>query len=156
MHYWLFKSEPSCYSIDDLAREREGTWDGVRNFQARNFLRDTIHRGDMVLFYHSNTDPVGIVGIAQVKSGGYPDDTQFDSKSTGHDKTARTENPRWYVVDITFVEKFTLPLTLHELKNDPFFSDMLVVQKGMRLSIQPVHKKHFQKICSLRSTCSKK
>jgi predicted RNA-binding protein with PUA-like domain len=144
------KSEPSCYGIDDLKREKVGMWDDVRNYQARNFMRD-MKKGDMVLFYHSSTDPMGIVGLAKVVREAYPDPTQFDRKSYKFDPKSTKENPRWSSVDLRFVEKFREPLTLRELKNDPFFSDMLVVKRGMRLSVQPVAEKHFKKVLSLRA-----
>ncbi len=150
VRYWLMKSEPSCYSIDDLKRDRVGMWDDVRNYQARNFMRD-MKKGDKVLFYHSSVgDATGIVGIAAVAKEAYPDPTQFDITSYKCDPKSTKENPRWSSVDLKFVEKFKEPLTLHELKLDPFFSDMLVVKRGMRLSVQPVHEAHFARIRSLR------
>jgi predicted RNA-binding protein with PUA-like domain len=152
MNYWLLKSEPSCYSIDDLERERIGVWDGVRNYQARNLIRDSIKKGDIVFFYHSSSAPIGIVGTALVTSDAYPDPTQFDATSDKFDKTAQEGSPRWYVVAVQFKEKFIEPLTLHELKQNPFFSDMLVTQRGVRLSVQPVQKKHAERILKLRST----
>lgn len=151
MAYWLLKSEPSCYSIDDLKRDGVGMWDDIRNYQARNFLRDDVAKGDMVLFYHSSADPTGIVGIAKVVKEAYPDPTQFDASSYKHDPKSSRENPRWVSIDVRFVEKFKEPLTLHELKLDPFFKDMLVVQKGMRLSVQPVAERHYNRILKLRS-----
>lgn len=145
------KSEPSCYSIDDLYRDGVGRWDDVRNYQARNFMRDDMKRGDKVLFYHSSCADVGIVGIAEIEREAYSDPTQFDAKSYKYDAKSSKENPRWFAVDVQFVQKFTEPLLLAELKNDPFFVDMLVVRKGMRLSIQPVQKKHFDTIVKYRS-----
>ncbi len=151
MRYWLMKSEPSCYSIDDLRREKVGMWDDVRNYQARNFMRDDMRKGDMVLFYHSSTDPAGIVGIAEIAREAYPDPTQFDASSYKFDPKSTRENPRWVAVDVRFKEKFLEPLTLQELKLDPFFNDMLVVKRGMRLSVQPVAEKHWKRILALRS-----
>lgn len=151
MQYWLMKSEPSCYSIDDLKRDKVGMWDDVRNYQARNFMR-SMEKGDMVLFYHSSTQPMGVVGLASVHKEAYPDPTQFDATSYKYDAKSTKENPRWSAVDLKFVEKFTDPMTLAELKNDPFFSTMPVVQKGMRLSVQPVEKKHFMHILKMRAT----
>ncbi len=145
------KSEPTCYSIDDLARDKVGMWDDVRNYQARNFMRDGMKREDMVLFYHSNAAVIGVVGLAKIAREAYPDPTQFDISSYKFDAKSAKENPRWVSVDVRFVEKFNAPMTLAELKDDPFFNDMLVVQKGMRLSVQPVSKKHFSKICKMRS-----
>lgn len=152
MQYWLMKTEPSCYSIDDLKRDGVGIWDDVRSYQARNFMRD-MKKDDAVLFYHSSVEPAGIVGRATVVREAYPDPTQFDSTSYKYDAKSDSQNPRWVAVDLKFCEKFIEPLTLHELKCDPFFSDMLVIKRGMRLSVQPVSKKHFTHILAL---CSKK
>ncbi|QQR65151.1 EVE domain-containing protein [Candidatus Kaiserbacteria bacterium] len=151
MQYWLMKSEPSCYSIDDLKRDRIGRWDDVRNYQARNFMRN-MEKGDMVLFYHSSTKPVGVVGLARVHREAYPDPTQFDAQSYKYDAKSLEENPRWSAVDLSFIEKFSEAMTLAELKNDPYFKNMLVVRTGMRLSVQPVEKKHFMRICNMYST----
>ncbi len=145
------KSEPSCYSIDDLKRDRVGMWDDVRNYQARNFMRDDMQKGDRVLFYHSSTTPTGVVGIAEIAREGYPDPTQFDATSYKYDSKSTKEKPCWISVDLTFIEKFSEPVTLQELKLDPFFSDMLVVKQGMRLSVQPVAEKHFNRIIKMRS-----
>lgn len=144
------KSEPSCYSIDDLKRDGTGMWDGVRNYQARNFIRDDMKKGDQILFYHSSTDPVGIAGLAEVACMPYPDPTQFEPHADHFDPKASKVNPRWFVVDVCFKQKFDSPVTLGELKNDPFFSDMIVVRTGVRLSVQPVMEKHFNKIIHLR------
>jgi predicted RNA-binding protein with PUA-like domain len=122
----------------------------VRNYQARNFMR-SMKKGDMVLFYHSNTKPMGVVGLTTVHKEAYPDPTQFDAKSYKYDAKSSKENPRWSAVDLKFVEKFTEPLSLAELKNDPFFNTMPVVQRGMRLSVQPVVKEHFTRIIKMRS-----
>ncbi len=149
MNYWLMKSEPSCYGIDDLKIDGVGMWDDVRNYQARNFMR-SMKKGDGVLFYHSSTDPIGIVGIAEVACEAYPDPTQFDTKSYKCDPKSTQENPRWVSVNLKFKKKFSETLTLSELKLDPFFKDMLVVKKGMRLSVQPVHEKHFNAVLKLR------
>ncbi len=149
MDYWLMKSEPSCYSIDDLERDTVGMWDDVRSYQARNFMR-SMKKGDMVLFYHSSTEVIGVVGIAKIEKEAYPDPTQFEANSYKFDPKATLENPRWSAVDVAFVQKFTTPVTLAELKNDPFFAEMLVIKQGMRLSVQPVSKKHFDRIIALR------
>ena len=151
MQYWLMKSEPSCYSIDDLKRDRVGMWDDVRNYQARNFMR-SMEKGDMVLFYHSSSKPMGVVGLASVHKEAYPDPTQFDEQSYKYDAKSSKESPRWSAVDLKFVEKFAEPMTLAELKIDPFFCTMLVVKQGMRLSVQPVEKKHFMRMCKMRSS----
>ncbi len=151
MHYWLMKSEPSCYSIDDLKRDKVGMWDDVRSYQARNFMRDDMQKGDMVLFYHSSCEVIGIVGLGKIVKEAYPDPTQFDATSYKFDPKSKKEKPTWVSVDVQFVEKFKEPLTLSELKNDPFFKDMLVTKQGMRLSVQPVTEKHFMRIVKLRS-----
>jgi len=145
------KSEPSCYSIDDLKRDKVGMWDDVRNYQARNFMRDDMQKGDKVLFYHSSVEPTGIVGLATVAHEAYPDPTQFEKGSYTFDAKSTKERPRWVAVDVQFKEKFLEPLTLHELKRDPYFNDMLVVKRGMRLSVQPVAEKHYKQILKLRS-----
>lgn len=138
--YWLFKSEPSEFSIEDLAASKGRTtcWDGVRNYQARNLLRDDIQIGDGVLFYHSSTDPTAIVGVCEVTKAGYPDHTQFDPKSHHFDETAKKEDPRWYMVDIRLVEKLARPIPLETLKGIPELSGMVLLQRGSRLSVQPV------------------
>lgn len=146
MNYWLMKSEPDCYSIDDLQKDGTEPWDGIRNYQARNFMRDDMRAGDKVLFYHSNTNPPHIAGIAEIASEPYPDPTQFDKKSQYYDAKATKENPRWMLVDVKFVSKAKNILSLHAIKNDPDFNAMMLVQKGQRLSIQPVEKKHFDAI----------
>jgi len=138
--YWLFKTEPGSYSIDDLAAEPKKTtfWDGVRNYQARNMLRDEIQVGDGVLFYHSNAKPPAIVGTAQVVKAGYPDHTQFDPSAKHYDEKADPEEPRWYMVDIKFVQKFPEIIDREQLAADKTAKDMAVLAKGSRLSIQPV------------------
>jgi predicted RNA-binding protein with PUA-like domain len=149
MAYWLMKSEPSCYSIDDLKRDTVTMWDGVRNYQARNFILNDMRVGDTAFFYHSNAKEIGIVGTMEIASSAYPDPTQFDKNEDHYDPKSTKQNPRWFLVDVSFVEKFKRTLTLQELKDDPTFDDMPVTQRGMRLSVQPVSKKHFTKICSL-------
>lgn len=150
VQYWLMKSEPSCYGIDDLKRQKVGMWDDVRNYQARNYLRE-MKKGDRVLFYHSSCDVIGVAGIAEIAKESYPDPTQFDTKSYKYDPKSTKENPRWDSVDLKFVKKFKEVVTLNELKLDPFFKEMLVVKKGMRLSVQPVAKKHYEKVVSFNS-----
>ena len=140
MNYWLMKSEPEAYSIDDLIAEPKQTdyWDGVRNYQARNMLRDGMKKSDLAFFYHSNCKVPGIAGIVKIVKTGYPDDTQFDPKSKYYDVKATTDKPRWYRVDVKFVKKFKEVLPLTELKHNPALSKMPLVQKGSRLSIMPV------------------
>ena len=149
MKYWLMKSEPSEYSIDDLRRDRKTMWDGVRNYQARNFMRDDMRVGDRALFYHSNTDEIGVAGTMKITQTAYTDPTQFDKKDKHYDATSDPKKPRWVCVGVGFDAKFPRTITLAELKLNPAFTDMMVTQKGSRLSIQPVAKKHFTKICHL-------
>jgi predicted RNA-binding protein with PUA-like domain len=140
VRYWLFKSEPSTFSIDHLARAPGKTtfWNGVRNYQARNLLRDEIHAGDGVLFYHSNADPPTVAGLAEVSRDGYPDATQFDPRSEYYDKGANPDDPRWFMVDIRFKEKFPRPVPLDELRENAALADMVLLRRGSRLSVQPV------------------
>ncbi len=147
--YWLMKSEPGSYSIDDLKRDKRGEWDGVRNYQARNFMRDDMKKGDGVLFYHSNAKPTGVAGLAEVCKEGYPDFTAWDGSTHHLDPKASPENPIWHMVDVKFVEKFPEIVTLDQIKLDPACSGMLVIKRGMRLSVQPVEKKHFDRIVKL-------
>jgi predicted RNA-binding protein with PUA-like domain len=137
--YWLVKSEPETFSIDDLARApRQLTcWDGVRNYQARNFMRE-MAVGDHVLFYHSNADPPAIVGSAEVVKTAYPDDTQFDRRSHHYDAASRKDHPRWDMVDVRYREKFPQSLPLDRLRHEPKLKDMVLLRKGSRLSVQPV------------------
>ncbi|MCD5381753.1 MAG: EVE domain-containing protein [Candidatus Pacebacteria bacterium] len=149
MQYWLMKSEPSCYSIDDLARDGVEPWDGVRNYQARNLMRDDMQVGDIAFFYHSNAKEIGIVGLMTIASAAYPDPTQFDKQEDHYDPKSTKENPRWLLVDVKFKQKFTDIIPLAVLKNDPAFADMALTQKGMRLSVQPVKEKHYKKIMKM-------
>lgn len=135
--YWLLKSEPGSYSIDDLERDRRTHWDGIRNFQARNLLRDEIQEGDGILVYHSSADPPGVAGLAKVVRAGYPDPSALDPKSHYHDPKASADDPRWYMIDIEFVERFPELVPLATLKETPGLEDM-VVTKRSRLSVQPV------------------
>jgi predicted RNA-binding protein with PUA-like domain len=141
--YWLLKSEPDAYSIHDLERDRTTTWEGVRNFQARNLLRDEIGEGDGVLFYHSSADPPGVAGIARVIRSGYPDPTARDPKSRYHDARASDDDPRWFMVDIEFVERFRHVVPLATLKDEPGLETMVVTTKS-RLSVQPVTESEFE------------
>ncbi len=145
MRYWLMKSEPETYSIDALARDRRTPWTGIRNYQARNFMRDQMTVGDPVLFYHSNCDEPGIVGIAEVCHSAYPDETQFDRKSRYFDPAATRENPRWLHVEIRFVKKTRL-MPLSEMRGHKPLRNMLVLARGNRLSITPVDPAHWQHI----------
>ena len=138
--YWLFKSEPEAYSIADLAREPTRTtfWDGVRNYQARNFLRDTIRLGDRVLFYHSNADPMAIVGTAEIVKAGYPDHTAFDPQDHHFDPKSNSDAPTWFMVDVRLLQVFPKPVTRDDLKACIDLRQMMVIRPGARLSIQPV------------------
>jgi len=147
--HWLMKSEPSAFSIDDLARAGRTGWEGVRNYQARNLLRDEVKAGDEVLFYHSSADPAGVAGIAKVVRGAYPDPTQFDRKSEYHDPGSPTDAPRWLAVEVGFVRKFARVVTLAELKANPALAEMLVTKKGSRLSVQPVTPAEFAAVLAM-------
>ena len=142
------KSEPDVYSIDDLERDGTEPWEGVRNYQARNFMRE-MAEGDLAFFYHSSTNPPGIAGVCRVVREAYPDPTQFDVKSDYHDAKSKKDDPRWSRVDVGFVEKFDELIPLQELKADPAFHDMRLTQKGSRLSVQPVDKTHFERILEM-------
>ena len=139
-NYWLLKSEPSCFSIDDLAQapKQMTHWDGVRNYQARNFIRDQMHKGDQALFYHSNCNPPGIAGIVDIVSDGYHDFTAYDPTSEHPDPKSTPENPRWYMVDIRFKAKLPRLLSLEHLRQYPELESMLILRKGNRLSVTPV------------------
>ncbi len=150
MQYWLFKSEPTSYSIDDLKRDKKTAWTGVRNFQARNMLRDDVKKGDLVIFYHSSCEVPGAYGIADVVKAGYPDETQFDSASKYYDPKAKKEKPQWYVVDIKFKKKFKNPVPLADMRLDPVFADMALLRPGQRLSLFPIAKRHFETIAKGR------
>ena len=147
-NYWLFKSEASVFSIDDLAAAPKKTthWDGVRNFQARNFLRDSIKLGDLVFFYHSNSDPSAIVGIAEIVKEGYPDAGAFDPEDVHYDPKSKKESPTWYMVDIKHKETFPRALDLNELRTVSALKNMVLLQKGSRLSIQPVTEQEWQAV----------
>jgi len=151
MNYWLLKSEPTAYSIDDLARDGKTIWDGVRNYQARNFMRDQMKVGDLVFFYHSNAEPAGIAGIAKVSSKSYPDPSAFDQKDVHFDPKSKKENPVWYLIDVSFVKKLKEFLPLEKIKKIPGIESMLLIQKGSRLSVQPVSEKHWDLILEARS-----
>ena len=137
-NYWLLKSEPDCYSIDDLERDGTTCWSGVRNYQARNFMRDLMKPGDGVLFYHSSAEPPGVAGLAEIASAGYPDHTALDPDDDHFDPKATPENTIWCMVDVKFVRKLREPIPLASLKETPGLEKMVVTQRGSRLSVQPV------------------
>ena len=150
-NYWLVKTEPDAFSIQDLAKSpgRTTYWDGVRNYQARNILRDQMKLGDRVLIYHSSTDPTAIVGIAKVIKEGYPDHTAWDKKSPHYDPDSTKDNPRWYMVDLQLERIFDRPLTLDELRKSPAIKQMELLRRGSRLSVQPVRKSEFEAVLKL-------
>lgn len=145
---WLLKSEPDVYGIDALQRDGETLWDKVRNYQARNSMRDTMRIGDEVLYYHSNAEPSGVVGLARVSSGPEVDPTQFE-KGEYFDPLATRAAPRWFGVRVQFVDRFAAPVTLAQLKADKALKGLLVIQRGQRLSVQPVAPKHYDRIVAI-------
>lgn len=151
MKYWLMKTEPGEFSIDDLQQwpDQIEHWDGVRNYQARNFMRDDMKLGDQVFFYHSNCDDVGIVGIAEVVKEGYPDFTAWDKNDKHYDPKTDPGNPRWMMVDIKFVNKFVKTISLKALKENSVLEDMRLIQRGNRLSVMPVEEKEWRAILSM-------
>lgn len=151
MKYWLFKSEPSEFSWNDLKKSQNHTtfWDGIRNYQARNFLRDELKKGDGVLFYQSSTEPLAIVGYCEVVNEGYPDHTQFDKKSDHYDPKADLKKPTWFMVDIKLVKEFKKPVTLDSIKANAKLKSMKLIQRGQRLSIQPVTKDEWDEILKM-------
>jgi predicted RNA-binding protein with PUA-like domain len=146
--HWLMKSEPGVYSIDHLARDGSTSWEGVRNYQARNFMRDEMRVGDPVLYYHSNADPTGVAGLARVARTACPDPSARDPQSDYFDPRAGDDDPRWYMVDIEFVERFPRVVTLDELRAAPGLEKMLVINKS-RLSVQPVTEREFEIVVEL-------
>ncbi len=144
MSYWLFKSEPETYSIDDLKKAGFSSWEGVRNYQARNYLRDEVKYGDLVLFYHSNASPPGVAGICRVCREPFPDHTAQDAHSKYYDPRATAKKPIWYMVEVEFVEKFPTYVSRTMLKSEPELNDMAILQKGSRLSITPLTEQEFE------------
>lgn len=149
MANWLMKSEPDAYSIDDLKKDKRTHWDGIRNYQARNMMRDDMRAGDNVFFYHSNCDEPGIVGIAKVTGKPYPDPTQFDPESKYYDPKSSEDDPRWILVDIRYVRKLKRTITLAELKQEDGLDGLILTRKGNRLSIMPVSDEHWEHILGL-------
>ena len=149
MKYWLMKSEPETYSIDTLKKEKKSLWDGIRNYQARNFMMKDMTVGDQVLFYHSNTKPPGIAGLAEISKPAQPDPTAFDKKSQYYDEKSTKENPRWHCVEVKYKSTFNNYVTLDDVKQTKSLKDMLLVRKGQRLSIQPVTKKEYDLLCKM-------
>jgi predicted RNA-binding protein with PUA-like domain len=149
MRHWLMKSEPDVFGIDELAKKKRSGWDGVRNYQARNFMRDSMKVKDLILFYHSSCEVPGIAGIARVSREAYPDPTQFDKKSEYSDPKAKPENPTWMMVEVEFVEKFPEMITLTCLKAEKALAKMPLLQRGQRLSVQPVEAEEWRVILRL-------
>lgn len=152
--YWLFKSEADVFSVDDLAKSENQTtyWDGVRNYQARNFIRDEMKNGDQVLYYHSNSDPNAVVGICEIVREAYPDFTQFDPASDYFDPSSKAENPAWLMVDIRLIRKLKRPVALQEIKENPALAQNKLVMRGNRLSVFPVTKEDFDEIIRMSET----
>lgn len=151
MRFWLMKSEPSVFSFDDLKASPRSTasWDGVRNYQARNFMRDDMRAGDLVLFYHSNCEEPGVVGIAEVTREAYPDHTSWDASSEYFDPKSDPDTPRWFMVDVTWKKAFSRTVTLREMRDVPELRNMKILQRRNRLSITPVSPEEFDTICTL-------
>jgi predicted RNA-binding protein with PUA-like domain len=151
MKYWLMKSEPKVYSIDDLAKEKNKTtyWDGVRNYQARNFLRDEMKIGDRVIFYHSNSEPPGAAGICEVVKEGYPDFTAFDPDDPHYDPKSKKDNPAWIMVDVKLIKKFSRLVPIYEMRENKKLVNMQLLQRGNRLSVMPLTKTEFDTIVGM-------
>ncbi len=151
MNYWLVKSEPAVFSIDDLAKEKDQTtyWDGVRNYQARNFLRDDFKTGDKVIFYHSNSEPPAAVGICEVVKEGYPDFTAFDPESAHYDPKSKKDAPAWMMVDIKLIKIFASPVSITKMKENKKLAKMLLLRPGNRLSVMPVTKDEYNEIIGM-------
>lgn len=154
MNHWLFKTEPESFSFDDLlkAPKRTAGWDGVRNYQARNLLRDELKQGDRVFIYHSRIEPMSIVGEAEIVREGYPDPTQFDRKHHHYDPDSLPGEPRWYQVDVKAVAKLKRPVTLGEMKAAPALRSMALLRRGNRLSVQPVTEEEYRAVLHLAGT----
>lgn len=149
MQYWLMKSEPNKFSIDDLARVKVEPWDGVRNYQARNFMRDEMAVGDRAFFYHSSCKVPGIVGTMEIASEAYPDPTAFDPEDAHYDPKSDADNPTWMLVDVKFLGKLKTPLTLERLKLEPALADTRLLKRGNRLSVFPVDRRHWDYIMEM-------
>ncbi len=149
--FWLVKTETEVFSWNDLKKSKNQTifWDGVRNYQARNYLRDEIKIGDLVLFYHCNADPLAVMGVCEVVKEGYPDHTQFDPESNYYDEKSNPQNPTWFMVDFKLKNEFKNPVTLEQIKANPKLRNMKLVQKGNRLSVMPVTKAEFDEIVKM-------
>lgn len=151
MKYWLMKSEPEVFSIDDLAKSKNQTtfWDGVRNYQARNFIRDEMKIGDKVIFYHSNSEPPSAVGICEVVKEAYSDFTAFDPENSHYDPKSKKETPTWFMVDVKLVKKFSNFVSIDEMRENKKLQEMKLLQRGNRLSVIPLTKQEFDEIVKL-------
>lgn len=149
MNYWLMKSEPSTYSIDDFAKDKKTLWTGVRNYQARNFMMNDMKAGDLFLFYHSNAEPPCAAGIGKIVRAGVVDPTALDKKSEYYEPKATKEKPIWHCAEVGFVEKFKTPVPLSELRDESRLKNMVLLKKGSRLSVQPVTAAEFEIICKM-------
>ncbi len=152
MKYWLMKSEPSVFGIEDLrkAPKKRSAWDGVRNYQVRNMMRDEMRIGDLAFFYHSSCDEPGIYGIIRIVKEGYPDHTAFDPTNDHFDAKSKPDNPTWYMVDVEFVEQFKRPVTLDRLRaNAETLNELLILKRGNRLSVTPIKNGEWQRIVEL-------
>jgi len=149
MAYWLMKSEPHAFSIDDLKKVRRSSWDGVRNYQARNMMRDDMRKGDLAFFYHSNCKEPGIVGIVKICKEGYPDTIEFGRKGKRVKPNKDNDNPTWFMVDVQYQRKLKQPITLRELKSHRTLADMALVRRGNRLSVMPVAEQEWEFILGL-------
>jgi predicted RNA-binding protein with PUA-like domain len=147
--YWLMKSEPEAYSIDQFARDKKTLWTGVRNYQARNFMMTSMQPGDRVLFYHSNADPTGVAGIGEISRIALPDPSAQDSKSEYFEPKASPDHPIWFCAEVTFKAKLKKVVTLAEIRSEPSLAGMPLLQKGQRLSIQPVSRKEYERILQM-------
>lgn len=155
MAYWLMKSEPDCFSIDDLAKRPRQTspWDGVRNYQVRNMFRDNMKEGDLAFFYHSSCDEPGVYGVMEIASNAYPDPTQFDPKADHYDAGSKPEEPRWLLVDVKFQRKLKRPVLLTEIRaHEKKLAGLRILEKGSRLSVTPVKKEHWDYILKLENS----
>ncbi len=153
MKYWLFKTEPESFSIEDLKKSKNQTafWNGVRNYRARNILRDEIKKGDGVLFYHSSTEPLAVLGYCEVAKEGYPDHTQFDKNNIHYDDRAKKESPTWFMVDIKLIKEFKNPVTLGQIKANAKLKNITLIQRGNRLSVMPITKSEFEEVLKMGS-----
>lgn len=149
MNYWLMKSEPNSYSIHDLKRDKKTAWDGVRNYQARNMMRDDMQVGDQIFFYHSNTSPVGIAGTMEVCKTAYPDHTAFDPDDHHYDPKSDSNHPRWMMVDVKFKKKFPQIIALSTLRANPELNNMVILRKGNRLSITPITQQEWDAVLKI-------